>query len=110
MANIWTERGKVKIRWIRCRVRERYNITRCFRCLAPGHIAKDCDGSDRRDECFKCGEHGHRTKDCANAARCIRCLGKEQRADTTKCPQFRKLITEMARKLRRPSSREGGRI
>ncbi|KAJ8764489.1 hypothetical protein K2173_006229 [Erythroxylum novogranatense] len=38
----------------------------CYNCGNPGHIARDCRGSDSTSNgCFKCGSAGHFARDCS---------------------------------------------
>ncbi|KAL7739337.1 hypothetical protein ACLKA6_017732 [Drosophila palustris] len=47
------------------RLRERVNITKCYRCLEFGHLAKQCRSEvDRSKLCRRCGKDGHLAKDC----------------------------------------------
>ncbi|KAI8126689.1 putative 115 kDa protein in type-1 retrotransposable element R1DM [Lucilia cuprina] len=64
---------RIKIGWIRCRIRQKENPTKCFRCLDQGHLARDCTGIDRTDVCMKCCETGHKAKDCNENPRCSLC-------------------------------------
>lgn len=36
------ELGKLRIGWTICRIRERIELKKCFKCLEFGHIAKQC--------------------------------------------------------------------
>lgn len=92
VANAITNRGKIKIGWVQCRVRKRVNIQRCYRCHLFGHNRDDCTGEDRTEHCLNCTEIGHRAVDCKKTPKCIICNEDGHRSDQTKCPQFRKLI------------------
>lgn len=56
------EIGKVKIRWVVCRSREKTVVARCFRCWDFGHLAQSRKGADRSKNCHKRGEEGHLAK------------------------------------------------
>ena len=40
--------GKIRIRWVACRIREHAEVVRCFRCLGYGHRSRGCCNSDRK--------------------------------------------------------------
>nr|XP_041632372.1 uncharacterized protein LOC121502730 [Drosophila kikkawai] len=65
MAKEVRRRGKVRIGWTICRVREREGPPRCFRCLELGHIAIRCKSLvDKSGCCIKCGEAGYKAVAC----------------------------------------------
>ncbi|KAL7732543.1 hypothetical protein ACLKA6_019178 [Drosophila palustris] len=69
--------GLLKVGWVRCRLRERVNITKCYRCLEFGHLAKQCRSEvDRSKLCRRCGKDGHLAKDCKEEPQCMFCKGK----------------------------------
>lgn len=95
---------KLKMGWTECGIRERVDITRCFRCLEYGHKTRECvSQTDRSKDCIKCGETGHKGKDCVNRERCIRCGTEGHRADQIKCPYFKKLVEETRKQKLQPS-------
>lgn len=65
--------GRIKIGWVLCRVRERIQVTKCFRCFGFGHIATNCKGPDRSNLCRKCGKEDHQSKDCSREPHCVVC-------------------------------------
>lgn len=90
------ERQKIQIGWVQCRVRRRAVVTRCFRCLGYGHVARDCKGPDRSGLCYRCGAAGHKAKTCTALQRCVLCaergLEKERLAHVPgsgRCGVFR---------------------
>ncbi|KAI4459448.1 zinc finger cchc-type superfamily [Holotrichia oblita] len=96
----------IRIGWTPCRIRQRFNIVRCYRCLEFGHYKKECQGEDRKETCLKCGKAGHRAKECKEESYCTTCKRKGHRADQTRCPHFRKLIQE---KVKERTSNRGTR-
>lgn len=57
---------RLKVGWVNCRVAPGRCETRCYRCHALGHLARDCIGEDRSDCCWKCGLVGHKAANCQN--------------------------------------------
>lgn len=98
--------GRIEVGWNMCRVRERVNILRCFKCLNFGHRATECAGEDKSDSCLKCGKTGHRAKECKNEAFCTTCGLSGHRADQTRCPHFRSLVNERQRQRMTRSGRK----
>jgi hypothetical protein len=65
--------GHVRIGLVQCRLRERVDVKKCYRCWMPGHLRKECQGPERKGLCTKCGEEGHQSKDCQGKAYCTVC-------------------------------------
>ena len=94
--------GRIKIGLIRCRLRERIETLRCYRCMAFGHTATKCTGPDRTKICRQCGLAGHQIADCKNAPRCFLCAQKSNKnaaavahvSGSSRCPAFK---TELVR-------------
>lgn len=84
--------GRIRIGWVNCRLRERMNIPRCYKCLEFGHRTRECKGEDRSDLCLNCMKPGHKAKECRDTHHCLVCGTSDHRADTTKCPRFRELM------------------
>lgn len=90
--------GKIKIGWVVCRIRERTHLTKCFRCLEFGHLAKHCiTGEDRSKLCMRCGTEGHIAKNCTSEPLCMFC--RKEHPDESKhvagsknCPAFRRAL------------------
>ena len=93
------KKGSIRVGWVSCRVRARVNLTRCYRCLGFEHHSSECTGEDRTKTCLKCTQENHRAKDCQNNSFCFTCKKEGHRADQTKCPVYRKLISDYARKV-----------
>jgi len=57
--------GRIRVGYISAsRTRIWLDILRGYRCLAPGHETRDCQGTDRSNCCRGCGNHGHYIKNC----------------------------------------------
>ena len=54
------ESARICIGWISCRLRQREQITRCFKCLGFGHESRTCKGPDRSTQCYRCGSEEHK--------------------------------------------------
>ncbi|KAK9718508.1 hypothetical protein QE152_g23129 [Popillia japonica] len=91
-ANAILKRGRIRIGWVDCRVRERIEVIRCFKCLEFGHTKNSCKGEDRSNHCLNCNQAGHQAKDCVNEQFCSACRERGHRADSTKCRKFRELL------------------
>ncbi|XP_054745492.1 uncharacterized protein LOC129249847 [Anastrepha obliqua] len=88
------EKQKLKIGWAVCRIREKPDLRRCYRCLEYGHLARACKNEDDRSQnCLKCGEKGHQAKVCEKKPFCGACK-RNGREDTShqngsrKCPLY----------------------
>uniref|UniRef100_A0ABD2WD06 CCHC-type domain-containing protein n=1 Tax=Trichogramma kaykai TaxID=54128 RepID=A0ABD2WD06_9HYME len=75
--------GRIRIGWVNCRIREKNEVRRCYRCWDPGHMAARCPGPDRRSCCHRCGQEGHLAKICQNVPSCLLCRGDEARTHAT---------------------------
>ena len=84
--------GNIKIGWVNCRIREKPQITRCYRCLGFGHISTACRGPDRSKACYGCGGNGHVVKDCTGKVQCVICKEKNKENNhllgSNKCTSF----------------------
>jgi hypothetical protein len=65
-ATLLLKKGRIKIGWMNCRIRQRLTVTRCHRCLGYGHIKANCNGKDRSMACWKCGKDGHKANRCSS--------------------------------------------
>lgn len=68
------QKNSIRIGLVICRVRRKFFVKRCFRCMEPGHLARSCQGKDRSQACIRCGIDGHKARECKNDPRCIICL------------------------------------
>lgn len=87
--------GHIKIGWVRCRVRQKQQVSRCYRCHGYGHQSAGCASVDRSKLCFRCGQEGHKAADCPNEPKCYLCAerGYDGRVDhipgTSRCKVYR---------------------
>lgn len=92
----------IKIGWTHCRIRQRTEILRCFKCFGYGHKQSSCPNPDRKGQglCIQCGEKGHKKKDCKNQPKCCLCVELETPSSinhvpgTGSCKVFRKALEE----------------
>ncbi|XP_033251824.1 uncharacterized protein LOC117190934 [Drosophila miranda] len=76
-AQVVLGKGKVKVGWTVCKIKEKDSQPRCYKCLEIGHIAPNCHSAvDRTGCCIRCGVDGHKIADCPNKATCFVCAGK----------------------------------
>jgi len=76
------ENGSIRIGWSTCRVRSletrQQRAQRCYQCLLPGHLAKDCQGASIGKQCYSCSGEGHTAAKCTSAQlRCPVCSKRE---------------------------------
>lgn len=87
-ARLIVAKGRLKISVVSCRVRlAEKRRARCFKCLAFGHEAKDCNGIDRKLNCRRCGKTEHVAKDCT--------------AEISEASAFRKILESEAQNLQK---------
>lgn len=92
--------GRIKIGWVICRIRERKTLTKCFRCLEFGHLARNCKNeSDRSKQCRRCSGDGHIAKDCTRDPLCMFCKNKnpdgaKHIAGSNNCPILRRALND----------------
>lgn len=72
-SNRMIEEGRVRVGLVMCRIRDRVEVRRCFRCLGYGHVAAGCTGIDRRDTCLRCWDGNHKAADCKKIVQCGLC-------------------------------------
>ncbi|XP_041632353.1 uncharacterized protein [Drosophila kikkawai] len=63
------DKGKIRIGWVVCRIRQKTELRRCFKCMGYGHTSTRCRASDSvakatQNSCFRCGEEGHKHYTC----------------------------------------------
>ena len=67
------ELGKLRVRWVNCRIRQLVKVARCFRCQGYGHVSRDCLLPGRKDACWRCGGASYVAKECKAPPRCLKC-------------------------------------
>lgn len=65
MAGRLIEQGRVRVGLVNCQVKPAEKRTRCNRCLAMGHLSKDCKGPNREKCCRRCGVEGNFAAVCS---------------------------------------------
>lgn len=92
--DIMLDKGRIFIEWKSHRVKEFYNISRCFKCLGYGHTSKSC--SSEHSYCGHCGEKGHLFKECKRKneeAKCVCCMRNRRKninhgSRDRNCPEY----------------------
>ncbi|XP_066157787.1 uncharacterized protein [Euwallacea fornicatus] len=69
----------------RCRLRERRETGRCFRCWEVGHRAGECKGEDRSRLCARCAQGGHKAATCRTERYCPICMERGHSAGGPGC-------------------------
>ena len=102
MRRVFQEQGRIYLRYSSCKFADHVWIMQCYRCLAFGHLARDCKGAQHCGHCAK----AHETKDCANKnqlPRCHNCLSKNNvisvdikhsATDAERCPILSRKIKD----------------
>lgn len=94
------DKGELKLGWSICHFKEKTTLTKCFRCLEFGHMARNCKSdTDRSKMCRKCGEVGHIAKLCTKNACCMFCVKDhpdkaKHVAGSNSCPVFRRALSK----------------
>lgn len=96
--------GRIKIGLTQCKIEERIEVERCFKCWGYGHKANKCSGEDRTDLCRRCSGKGHKIEKGENEASCPLCNEKGHTPGSGQCKSFRKAITEERKSLKKRNS------
>ena len=85
--------GRIQIGLVRCRVRDRVEVRRCFQCQGFGHEARTCRAEDRSKSCRRCWEKGHKAGSCVAPVKCQLCEEAGHKAahwsGSSECAAFR---------------------
>jgi hypothetical protein len=63
--------SRLYVGWRSCRVADFMSVTRCFRCLDVGHVARYCKVAE--EVCSHCSLSGHKRDKCPNTAKPMVC-------------------------------------
>lgn len=100
-AQVLANKGKIRIGLSCCKIAERVEVLRCFRCWQYGHVREMCAGTnDLTDACNQCGKLGHKRKDCKSGAWCLNCKSEGHNAGSGDCPEFRKALQKARAKAK----------
>lgn len=101
IANKLLSMEKVRVAWVYCRLRQRTQLIRCYRCHGYGHLAPECQSTiDRSKNCYRCGQPGHLAKTCKGEPTCLSCMDTGRRSDhhpaSNRCPLFKAHLAKAA--------------
>lgn len=101
------EEGKIRIGWVRCRIREVRKPVKYYKCWHFGRFSLKCTRDvDRSRHCIKCGGEGHKAAECTKDARCVLCTEKEKEdscdhvAGSIRCAAFKEALQALNAKRR----------
>lgn len=102
-AEVLLKKKRIRVGWTRCRVERKISPTRCHKCQEFGHIAMNCKAKVAlmSNKCYKCCRAGHIARNCNAEPQCYMCKEKGHRANSMKCPHFKKAMEMMVREARR---------
>ena len=90
------KRKRITVGWGRCRIHEKINPPRCYKCQQFGHASYECKNEEYvKQKCLKCGSEEHMARECQNEVKCY-VFGKEgHRADSMKCEKYREMVERL---------------
>ena len=65
---------KIRIGWVRARIKEIEEVVCCYRCHGYGHLSNGCTREDRGSRCWRCTSAEHKASACDGKLRCFACL------------------------------------
>ncbi|XP_017480627.1 PREDICTED: uncharacterized protein LOC108369927 [Rhagoletis zephyria] len=81
--------GKIRVRWVICRVRSKVQPMQYFKCLEFGHLARNCKTPhDMKGTCFNCGELDHKARECKKECARRNQPETKHRTGSKECPHF----------------------
>ena len=88
------ELGKLRVRWVYCRIREHVVVAQGFRCQVYGHVSRGCTLPGIKDACWRCGGASHVGQECKEPPRCLTCADRGEKylayaSGSGSCPIFR---------------------
>lgn len=93
------EVGKLRLGLTLCRMEERIEVVKCYRCWGYGHKASVCKDEDMTDRCQRCTGTGHKREGCQAEPFCPHCKKTGHSAGSGGCRAFREALAE-ARKTK----------
>jgi len=98
------DKGKIRVGWVVCRIRQITEPGRCYKCMGLGMSARcpasEATAKNMQQSCFRCGKDGHKYKTCTHGKpKCITCTrsgksgGEADHSTLSRaCPEYRKAM------------------
>ncbi|KAJ3652098.1 hypothetical protein Zmor_018094 [Zophobas morio] len=67
-AKKFVQRGRPRLGLSVCKIQEKIEVEKCYRCWPYGHKAWNCSGLNRRVNCLNCAKEGHKREGCKEEA------------------------------------------
>lgn len=95
------DKGRLRVGIVECRIQERLDIPRCYKCWSYGHNARNCEGTDRSKKCHICCSEEHDRKNCkATTPYCPLCETEGHQAGSGICKVFKNALKTEREKRR----------